>query len=74
MTVMQLEQQRVRGVEPYIRENERLRQEIKSQSSYIKSLEERCNVPLDQRYHALRSVPVPSTPPQDAPVNTPGGE
>ena len=74
MTELQREQQRVRGREEYIRENEQLRQQIKTQSTYIVSLEERCNVPPDQRYNAVASVQVPSDPPQDASLMTPGGE
>ena len=74
MTELQREQQRVRGREEYIRENEQLRQQIKTQSTYIVSLEEQCNVPPDQRYNAVASVQVPSAPPQDASLMTPGGE
>ena len=73
MTCMQLDLQRIRGGEEYIRENESLKEQIKSQSSYIMSLEQRCNVPPDQRYNPLSSVQVPSTP-QHATLNTPGGE
>ena len=64
MTKMQVELQRVRGVEDYIRENER-------QLLYIKSLEEKYDVSLQQRYASMR---VTLTPQQDASYQTPGGE
>ena len=64
MTKMQVELERVRGVEDYIRENERL-------ILYIKSMEEKYEVPLQERYASIR---VTSTPQQDASYQTAGGE
>jgi hypothetical protein len=61
---MQLELQRVHGVEDFVRENERLRM-------HIKSLEDKYDVPPDQRYG---SIQVTSTPQHDACYQTPGGE